>query len=85
MSVVTSALVTRYFSDEARHLVCHPYSIDGLHAMADALGINRCWFHAGRHPHYDIPKKRIREIAERTKVVSQREILRITQGQLPTT
>lgn len=40
-----------------RHLVCVPYSVENLHAMADALGIKRCWFHAdASYPHYDIPE-----------------------------
>lgn len=31
-----------YYCDEARHLVCVPYSI------AEALGIKRCWYHPSR-------------------------------------
>lgn len=69
-----------YFSDKARHLVCVPYSIENLHAMAESLGIKRCWYHAGRHAHYDIPKLRLEEIAAKTTVVSSREILRITKA-----
>jgi len=70
----------RYFSDAQRHLVCWPYSVEGLHQMAAVLGIHRCWFHAGRLAHYDVPKKRIAEIALKTEVVSGREILNIIKG-----
>ena len=71
----------RYLSDGSRHLVCEPYSIEGLHAMAEALGIKRCWFHGGRLAHYDIPKRRILEIAARTEVVDSRIILKVIKGE----
>ena len=45
--------------------------------MADELGIKRCWFHKN---HYDIPKRRMKEIADKTIVVSPRTILKITKG-----
>lgn len=54
-----------------------PYSVENLHLMAAALGIKRCWFHSGRLAHYDVPKLRIEEIANRTEVVSGRRILEI--------
>lgn len=72
-----------YFSDTQRHLICWPYSIENLHQMATALQINRCWFHPGRHAHYDLPKRRIAEIAVKTHVVSTREILDIIKGKEP--
>lgn len=72
-----------YYSDDQRHVVCYPYSVEGLHVMAQALGIKRCWFHASRHPHYDIPKLRIAEIHAKTIVVSARDILKICQGLNP--
>jgi hypothetical protein len=68
-----------YFCDE-RHLVCTPYSVKNLHEMAKNLNIKRCWYHGGRHPHYDIPKLRIEEIQAKCNVVSPRAILAITQG-----
>lgn len=73
-----------YYCDNQRHLVCVPYSIDNLHDMAQGLGIKRCWFHAGRHAHYDIPKTRVAEIQGhfRVKVVSAKDILFITQGKM---
>lgn len=40
--------------------------------MAEDLGINRCWFHKN---HYDIPKRRIEEITEKSTLVSVWEIL----------
>lgn len=65
-----------------RHLVCVPYSVENLHAMAADLGIKRCWFHSGTsYPHYDIPKRRIAEIQAKCEVVSARDILRIVKGE----
>lgn len=73
-----------YVSDDFRHLVCFPYSIGNLHRMAEDLGIGRHFFHKGRHPHYDIPKRRIAEILSNPKTfyASPRVIVRITQGGL---
>lgn len=71
-----------YVCDDARHLVCLPYSVENLHRMAAALGIKRCWFHASsRHPHYDVPKRRIDEIRARCVVVSSQAILAICRGE----
>ena len=67
----------RYICDDARHLVCLPYSIENLHKMAEDLGIKRCWFHKD---HYDIPKTRIAEITAKCEVVSSREIVKIVRG-----
>ena len=68
-----------YYSDSMRHLVCKPYSIENLHKMAEDLNIKRCWFHKN---HYDIPKRRIGEIAAKTKVVSPKEIWTIINGRV---
>jgi len=65
----------KYLTDGRRHLVCRPYSVEGLHAMAEDLGIKRCWFHAGKLPHYDIPLRRVTEIEARCIRVSSREIV----------
>jgi len=45
--------------------------------MADDLNIKRCWFHKD---HYDIPKRRIKEITEKCEVVSSKEILKIIKS-----
>lgn len=58
-----------YITDGKRHLICIPYSIEGLHRMAEELQIKRCWFHKN---HYDIPKKRKEEIESKCKIVSTR-------------
>lgn len=64
-----------YLCDTNRHLICVPYSIDNLHnKMAEELHIKKCWFH---DDHYDIPKKRIKEITEKCQVISSRDIVRI--------
>lgn len=70
----------KYFCDNFRHLVCEPYSVENLHIMAEDLGIKRCWYHAGKFPHYDIPKKRIAEIRGQCEVVSTKEIYGIITG-----
>lgn len=67
----------KYFCDNQRHLVCIPYSIENLHSMAKSLNIKRCWFHNGKYPHYDIPKRRIIEIVSKCTLVSPREIIKI--------
>ena len=64
----------KYLCDNARHLICVPYSVENLHKMAEDLGIKKCWFHKD---HYDIPKRRIAEIAARCEVVDSRESVRI--------
>ncbi len=45
--------------------------------MAVELGLARKWFHNSKHPHYDIPVKRIDEITAKCIVVSDRKILEI--------
>lgn len=60
--------------DSARHLVCIPYSLPNLHAIAKQLGIKRCWFHKD---HYDIPKRRIGEITSACTLVSSTDVLLI--------
>jgi hypothetical protein len=64
-----------YITDCKRHLICIPYSIDNLHKMASELNIKRCWYHSGKFPHYDIPKKRILEIESKCTIVNSRELL----------
>jgi hypothetical protein len=71
----------KYYCDNARHLVCVPYSVENLHLMAQDLNIKRCWFHSSsRYAHYDIPKKRIQEIQSKCEVVSSKVILDIVKG-----
>lgn len=72
------SLMMEYICDKARHLVCIPYSIENLHKMAGDLGIKKCWFHKN---HYDIPKLRIAEITAKCRVVSSKDIVRITKGE----
>jgi hypothetical protein len=67
----------QYICDDARHLVCLPYSKENLHQMAADLGIKRCWFHKN---HYDIPKRRIAEITAKCQVVPSKTILEIVNG-----
>lgn len=70
-----------FICDDARHLVCIPFSKANLHVMAERLGIKRCWFHnSPRFPHYDIPKRRVAEIRAKCRIVSSRTILAIIKG-----
>ena len=72
----------RYFCDDARHIVCVPYTVANLHLMAADLNLKRCWFHASaQYPHYDMPKRRIKELTARCEVVSTRVILAIVKGE----
>lgn len=69
-----------FYCDDARHLVCVPYAVENLHEMARQLGIKRCWFHArSTYPHYDIPKRRVKEITSKCRLVSARDILMIVK------
>ena len=64
-----------------RHLVCLPYSVENLHTMSSDLGIDRCWLHSGKYPHYDIPKRRIKEIQDKChKIVSAKVVFKIVRG-----
>lgn len=63
-----------YITDDKRHLICKPYTIENLHVMAKELNIKRYWFHKN---HYDIPKRRISEIESKCEIVSPRDIVRI--------
>jgi hypothetical protein len=67
----------KYLCDDQLHLICEPYSIEGLHKMAEDLDIKKCWFHNAKYPHYDIPVRRIQEIQAKCTIVAPREILRI--------
>jgi len=67
----------KFLCDNKRHLVCIPYSIENLHIMAKELGIKKCWFHKN---HYDIPKKRIKEITDKCEIVNSQKILTIIKG-----
>jgi len=69
-----------YYCDDARHLVCTPYSEENLHQMAADLKIHRCWYHRASYLHYDIPKRRIKEITAKCRLVTSREILAICKG-----
>ena len=64
----------KFYCDNNRHLVCIPYSIENLHRMALELNIKRCWFHKN---HYDIPKKRIKEIQSKCIIITSQEIVKI--------
>lgn len=66
-----------YFTDNSRHLICYPYSVENLHKMAEQLGIRRCWFNNGKLPHYDVPKEELEKIKNKCQIVSPKTIVRI--------
>jgi FMN phosphatase YigB (HAD superfamily) len=68
-----------YVTDGKRHLICWPYSKANLHLMAKELGIKKCWFHKD---HYDIPKRRVKEIEAKCVLVSPKDIVTIIKGKL---
>ena len=74
----------KFLCDSNRHLICEPYSIANLHAMAAALGIKRWWFSGD---HYDIPERRIMDVMNKCQIVSTREIIiiigRANPGPMP--
>ena len=69
-----------FYTDRKRHLVCLPYSKENLFKMAEQLNIHKCWYHNGKYPHFDIPKKRIEEIEKQCIIVSSIEIVNIIKG-----
>jgi len=79
MSMKTSLV---YICDDSRHLICIPYSIENLHQMAEDLHIKRCWYHSGKHPHYDIPKKMVESVKKRCLVNTSKELLSIIKTNL---
>jgi len=70
----------QYVCDEARHLICVPYSAHFMHEMAAELGVKRGWFHPGDKAHYDIPKSRVADVTKLCHVVSSKLIVKITSG-----
>lgn len=73
-------VLMKFYCDDARHLVCVPYTVENLHIMARELGVKKCWFHASTYPHYDIPKRRVAEVTAKCTLVSGREVLAICKG-----
>lgn len=84
----TKEVKLSYLCDNSRHLICLPYSIKNLHIMAEDLGINKCFYHfKGRnvHPHYDIPKKRIKEIMSKCEIIPKRDLFKIINENIKNT
>jgi len=50
--------------------------------MAEDLHIKRCWYHSGKHPHYDIPKKMVESVKKRCLVNTSKELLSIIKTNL---
>lgn len=66
-----------YLCDNKRHLICVPYSIEGLHNMARELGIGKWWFHKN---HYDIPINKMQAVMAKCKIVHSKEIVLIIKN-----
>jgi hypothetical protein len=53
-------------------------SLEELHAMAKAIGVNKKWFQPTNHPHYDICKaKRQLALQNGAIAVSERELVKM--------
>lgn len=64
------------------HLVCHSFSIEGLHKVSRLLGIKYCHYHyKPRLPHYDVPRYLQKIVRERSVIVSSKDIIRIIRGE----
>ena len=61
------------FSDGI-HVYCEDW--DMLEEWANKHNINQCWKHYGRIRHYDIPKKRRKEIFNDVIYISAQDIVR---------
>lgn len=72
----------KYYCDKDRHLICIPYSVNNLHDMAVDLKIKYCWYHKAKFPHYDIPKKRFKEISEKCIMITNKELLRLIKNEM---
>jgi len=48
--------------------------------MAKDLNINKCWYHSKPYAHYDIPKRRIKEIQNKTQIITSKQLLKICKG-----
>lgn len=82
MTEESSDKPVKLYCDDHRHLICTPYSVANLHQIAAFIGIKRCWFHGGRFPHYDIPKKQRPRIEALCTKVTQRELLQMIKDGL---
>jgi hypothetical protein len=55
-------------------------SLMELHSFAKLIGVGRCWFHRGSHPHYDINEKHFSiAIANGAKVIKSRQLVEIAK------
>lgn len=70
----------KFLVDRQRHLICTPYCVENLHAMAESLGIKRHWFHAKPYPHYDVPKKMQESIYLSCYITTSKMIVKIARG-----
>ena len=76
MSVYVDMARNRYGRMLMSHMVAD--TLDELHAMANAIGIERRWFQSGSTPHYDICQaKRILAIEHGAKVIDRRNLVTI--------
>lgn len=73
----------KYYCDNARHLICIPYSIQNLRKMSIDLGIKPCWEHFNTtYPHIDIPKRRISEIQSKCEVITTIQLLKLIKDNM---
>lgn len=71
--------VDNAFIPHGRLKMCHMSAdtIEELHEMADAIGLNREWFRDKKIPHYDVSlSKRSLAISKGAKAISTVEFIR---------
>lgn len=53
-------------------------SIKELHEFAQSMGLKRCWYRRGRHPHYDLTTSRKVQAAmtKGAKMVTSKDLVR---------
>lgn len=70
-----------FYCDNARRLVCMPYSLANLHTMAARLGIKRHYYYSNDGlAHYTIPKRRRAELELKCTMVTAFDIGAIKRG-----
>jgi hypothetical protein len=57
------------------------YVLDDLHDWAEANGVKRCWYEGYNkgHPHYDLPKRRGKELMKGLRRIGPKKLLEISK------
>ena len=83
MTIYVDDLNQPYRHMKMSHMFCHPVSsVEELHQMADALGLNRKWFQdkKAEFPHYDVSfGYKMKAIKLGAVAITTRETVKIVQ------